>query len=137
MQCRLTTTLLSHLARSIDLGKPIWSLLIINEYLAPSDPLHQAFVSKVRRAIEASATYLTALPFLDAVLAGSTLNQLDSKSLNVVRALTAIEAATSKPNTAARYLPSRARAPYTELRQQRAQLCGRPLAIQPQLASNL
>jgi hypothetical protein len=46
---KLTQPILTTLSRELSHGNPWWALVVLNEYLRPTTPLHTAFVSHCKR----------------------------------------------------------------------------------------
>ncbi len=88
--CMLTTTMLSHISKTIAQGRPLWGLLLANQYLKPSDLLRLALRQRaldviVRCPQRVDWTNAADGEIAQEILAGKTLAALPPRTRQFLR----------------------------------------------------
>lgn len=93
---KFSTRLLGHLGHEIELGRPLWALLIANEYRSEIPYVWEALVTKAIRAISENQSYRVLNEIVALVTAGATLSELPAEMQVRVREFREIRTPTKK-----------------------------------------
>lgn len=86
MELKINLRIFQHLSRQIAQGKPLWSLLILNEYASSgSDPLSDSIRQRALLAISRNPSYEELGDTLSEIIAGKCLSQLTDARQREVR----------------------------------------------------
>ena len=95
MKTKLTHTLLRHISKEIQFGRPIWALLTLNEYLDGKCYLHKSLQKRARDNIRLEDISLELSAVISKILSGAKLIDLNETERNL--ALTYREISSESP----------------------------------------